>query len=389
MESLVKAPRCQQTSDKNQPDCTLPAGEKRTITKIGLSVFVRGNGYDLRPIKMNTTPSATIVFVFRERLSSTLPCLQHLLSTTLSPYKLICVDGGAPESISASLRQLASSHGFTLLRSEHYLSPNESRNLALKHVHTPYVVFIDNDVKVSPDWLDPLVQCAEETGAWLVAPLYMESFKGQQRVHMFGGTVRVRDEGGQPAYFEKHNLEHTILNGEAHLVRQETDLIEFHTLLMNMDAYRILGPLDEKLFSCSEHADLSLIVKAAGKQIYLEPSSVITYEIPDHLDMIDREYFALRWSEAWTEASLERLAEKYAIPLKDRGLRKAGRWVTRHRQGAMRPYPRIRRWLGTNGHRIFRRLIAQPLDSWRNIRQYAPPDYVINRKAEARVISQQ
>ena len=336
---------------------------------------------------MNSNPSATIVFVFRERLSPTLACLRHLLRTTPGPHKLICVDGGAPESISASLRELASRHRFTLIRSEDYLSPNESRNLALTHVQTRYVVFVDNDVKVSQDWLDPLVRCAEETGAWLVAPLYMESFKGELRVHMFGGTVRVRDEGGRPAYFEKHNLEHEFLNGEPQLVRQATDLIEFHTLLMNMDAYRSLGPLDEKLFSCAEHADLSLTVKNAGKQIYLEPSSVITYEIPDRLDVIDREYFALRWSEAWTVASLERLAEKYAIPLKDRGLRKVGRWVTRHRQGAMTPYSRVRRWLGSKGHRGFRRLIGQPLDKWQNVRQYSSSEYVSNRKAEARVIS--
>jgi hypothetical protein len=337
---------------------------------------------------MNDNPSATIVFVIRERLSPTLACLQHLLCTTSGPYKLICVDGGAPASISGPLRELAARHGFTLIRSENYLSPNESRNLALAQVQTRYVVFVDNDVKVSPDWLDPLVRCAEETGAWLVAPLYMESFKGQLRIHMFGGTVRVRDETGRPAYFEKHNFEHTLLNGEPRLVRQPTELIEFHTLLMNMDAYRSLGPLDEKLLSNAEHSDLSLTVKNAGKQIYLEPSSVITYQIPDRLDVVDRDYFALRWSEAWTEASLKRLAEKYAIPSKDWGLKKAGKWVTRHRQGAMSPYPRVRRWLGPQGYRGFRRLIGRPLDKWRNARQYSSSEYVSNRKVEARVISQ-
>jgi GT2 family glycosyltransferase len=337
---------------------------------------------------MNAEPSATIVFVYRERLSCTQECLEHLLHITAGPYKLICVDGGAPESISASLRLLASKHGFILIRSEKYLSPNESRNLALKHVQTPYVVFVDNDVKVSEGWLDPLVRCAEETEAWLVAPLYMESIGRELKVHMFGGTLRVRDEQGRPAFVEKHNLEHERLNGERQLVRQETDLIEFHALLMDMDAYRSLGPLDEKFFSCSEHADLCLTVKNAGKQIYLEPSSVIIHEIPDRLDDIDREYFALRWSDAWTQASLKRLAEKYAIPRQDRGIRQADRWVKRHRQGAMAPYPRIRRWLGTTGHRAFRKIIAQPLDKWQNMRQYSFSEYVVNRKAEARVISE-
>jgi GT2 family glycosyltransferase len=335
---------------------------------------------------MNGEPSATIAFVFRERLSCTLRCLQHLLCTTLGPYKLICVDGGAPEPISTSLRHLASRYGFTLIRSEDYLSPNESRNLALMHVQTRYVAFVDNDVTVSQDWLDPLVRCAEETGAWLVAPLFMESLRGELRVHMFGGSVRVRDDQGRPAYFEKHDLAHEFLNGERQLVRQATDFIEFHTLLMNMDAYRSLGPLDEKLFNCSEHSDLCLAVKNAGKQIYLEPSSVITYQIPDRLDAIDREYFALRWSETWTQASLERLAEKYAIPLEDGGLMELGSWIRRHRQGARTSHPLIRGLLGTKWYQKFRRHIGQPLEKWQNLREYTSSEYVTNRKLEARVI---
>jgi GT2 family glycosyltransferase len=336
---------------------------------------------------MPSTPSVTIVFVFRERLSPTVPCLLHLLENTPLPYELICVDGGAPESIAAALREITTKQGFTLIRSDEFLSPNESRNLALKHVRTPYVVFVDNDVEVSPGWLDHLSRCAEETGAWLVAPLYLESFKGKLRVHMFGGTVGVRDEHGQPAYFEQHHLEHQTMSGEARLQRRPTDLIEFHTLLMNMDAYRALGPLDEKLFSCAEHSDLCLAVKNAGKEIYLEPSSVIAYQIPDRLDEIDREYFALRWSEAWTAASLQRLSQKYAIPRNEEGLTKIGRWVTRHRHGALTPYPRVRRWLGRNGYRGFRKLIGQPLEKWQNSRQYSPARYVANRKAEARIIS--
>jgi GT2 family glycosyltransferase len=270
-----------------------------------------------------------------------------------------------------------------LIRSEDYLSPNQSRNLALQHVQTRYVVFVDNDVQVGQDWLDPLVRCAEQTGAWLVAPLYMESLKGELKVHMFGGSIKVRDEQGRPAYIEKHDLQKVTLDGKSRFVRQTTDLIEFHTLLMNMDAYRSLGPLDEKLLSVAEHSDLCLAVKNAGKQIYLEPSSVITYLIPDRLDVVDREYFALRWSESWTQASLDRLAEKYAIPLGERGLREYGIWARFYRQRAMVTYPRIRGWLGTKWHQRFRKHVGQPFEKWRNLRQYS----LSNRKIEAKVIS--
>jgi GT2 family glycosyltransferase len=336
---------------------------------------------------MDNKPLATVAFVFRERLSSTLSCLQHLLDNTPGPYELICIDAGSDTSVSAPLRQLASRYGFTLIRSEDYLTPNESRNLALQFVQTRYVVFVDNDVEVGENWLAPLVQCAEETGAWIVAPLYLQSLRGELRVHMFGGVIRVSDEQGRPAYFEKHQLQHDRLNNSSILVRKPTELVEFHTLLMNMEAYRILGPLDEKLFNCSEHADLCLAVKHAGKQIYLEPASVITYRIPDRLEPVDRDYFALRWSEAWTQATLERLAEKYAIPLEEQGLREMGTWVRLYRQRVTVAYPRIRSWLGPKFHRLFRRVIGQPLEAWQSLRRYPVSRYVTNRKIAARVLS--
>jgi GT2 family glycosyltransferase len=313
----------------------------------------------------------TIAFVFRERLSPTVSCLQHLLdTTTLGSYELICVDAGSPEAIAASLRQLAAKHGFTLIRNEDYLSPNQSRNLALRRVRTRYVVFVDNDVTVGKEWLNPLVRCAEETGAWLVGPLYLESRRGELKIHMFGGKIQVRDEEGRPAYIEKHDLQHALSDRKDLLARQPTELIEFHTLLMNMDAYRVLGPLDEKLLNIAEHSDLCLAVRNAGKQIYLEPSSVITYQIPDSLDVIDREYFALRWSENWTEASLERLGEKYLIPREERGLRDYGIWVRFYRQRALVTYPRLRGLFGPEWHEKFRKYVGQPLEKRRNLRRY-------------------
>jgi len=336
---------------------------------------------------MNDKPMATIAFVFRERLSSTIACLEYLINKTPGPYDLICVDAGSPPSIASRLRELASEHRFTLIRSEDYLTPNESRNLAIEQVHTPYVVFVDNDVQVGDNWLDPLVRCAEETGAWLVAPLYMQSLRGELKVHMFGGVIRVRDDEGRPAYLEKHQMQHSFLNQGNHLVRQPTELIEFHTVLVNMDAFRALGPLDEKLFNSSEHADLSLAVTNANKLIYLEPASVITYQIPDSLKAVDKAFFALRWSEAWTQATLDRLAEKYTIPRDEFGLRGVGAWVRLHRQRVLAGYPRIRNWFGAAAHQNFRRRFGQPLERRLNLHRYPPGKYVVGRKVRAEIIT--
>jgi GT2 family glycosyltransferase len=332
--------------------------------------------------------SVTIAFVFRERISQTIECLEYLIANTDYPYRLICVDSGSTQQISQELKRLSVKHSFTLVRSEEQLTPNESRNLALEMVKTPYVLFIDNDVLVGKNWLEPLVRCAEETGAWLVGPLYLESFRNKTRIHMVGGEVRNRDEVGNPIFYEKHHLQKTELEG-CELSRAKTELIEFHTVLMNMDAYRQIGPLDPNLLGSAEHADLSLQVAAAGKEIYIEPASVITYVIPDSLNPVDRDYFSLRWSVAWIEASGNHLSKKYGIPINDSGLENSKNFCNTHRQRVLVKYPKISGPIGKATSKLFRvfdRLIAKKTERILNLRQFPAEVYAQNRQIEVKVI---
>jgi GT2 family glycosyltransferase len=121
---------------------------------------------------MTRAPLATVAVVQRDRFSPTRAALERLYEVTEPPFRLIYVDGGSPQRVRAYLTDQARQRGFHLLRRDSYLSPNEARNLALRHVDTRYVVFLDNDVLVTPGWLEALVRCAEETGAWTVGPFY-------------------------------------------------------------------------------------------------------------------------------------------------------------------------------------------------------------------------
>jgi len=112
----------------------------------------------------------TSVVVPRERFSIAQHSLESIYKHT-RPFELIYVDGGSPRAVSRWLDQAATQYGFRLLRSKQYLMPNQARNIGLAEVKTKYVVFIDNDVIVWPGWLESLIECAEETGAWIVGPV--------------------------------------------------------------------------------------------------------------------------------------------------------------------------------------------------------------------------
>src|ERR1700704_2027363 len=102
-------------------------------------------------------PAVTIMVVPRERFSVSARALAALYERTQYPFSLVYVDGGAPRSIRRQLEVASRRHGFSLIRRDRYLTPNQARNLALRQVRTKYVVSLDNDVLVTPGWLDSLV----------------------------------------------------------------------------------------------------------------------------------------------------------------------------------------------------------------------------------------
>src|SRR5215471_9063187 len=93
-------------------------------------------------------PRTTVCVVPREKFSHAVASLRSILAATPPPTRLVYVDGGSPETVHAELASLAAAHDVTLLRTEHFLSPNEARNLAISHVQTDYALFVDNDVFV-------------------------------------------------------------------------------------------------------------------------------------------------------------------------------------------------------------------------------------------------
>ena len=105
----------------------------------------------------------TVVVAPREQFGWTRPALESIFAHTEVPYNIVYVDGGSPAPVRRYLALRARQRGFRLLRTEHHLSPMEARALALPHVDTEYVCFIDNDVLVTPGWLARLVRCADET----------------------------------------------------------------------------------------------------------------------------------------------------------------------------------------------------------------------------------
>ena len=261
-----------------------------------------------------STPVTSIVVVPREQFSVTERALDALLERTPEPFQLVYVDGNSPPAVRDLLRARAAEHGFELVRTERYLTPNEARNLGLERATGEHVVFVDNDLIVSDGWLPPLLACARETGAWIVGPLYLEGEPEERIIHMAGGTCEFTGVAPRRGLRTEHLLQHVHLDSlETPLGRTACDFVEFHCMLLTRGALDAVAPFDERLMNTREHIVACLDAAERGGGVWLEPASVVTYKAPPPLARADAPYFLLRWSERWTRTTLRYFIERYGL----------------------------------------------------------------------------
>lgn len=249
---------------------------------------------------------ATVVVVPRERFSRALPSLASLLAHTRRDVPIVYVDAGSPPHVRRAIAIAARRNDVTLLRSNRYLAPNAARALGLAAVRTPYVAFLDNDVLVTPGWLEALVRAAAETGATAVGPLTLEGLDPTTRVVHQAGAFLQREDG---VLHERHRLLGRPAAEAAGLVREPCDLLEYHGILVRTGA--VARALDPRILSTRDHMDLCLSLRDAGGALWFEPAARVVFTPPPPLAPSDLPYFLLRWSESWTERTLAHFERKW------------------------------------------------------------------------------
>ncbi|MDB9527129.1 glycosyltransferase [Oscillatoria sp. CS-180] len=260
-------------------------------------------------------PIVTLVVVPRERFSCAPASLESIYEHTKIPFNLVYVDGNSPPEIQRYIAAQADKKQFHLIRTDYYLYPNQARNIGAAEVQTSYLAFVDNDVIVTPGWLDSLVQCAEETGAAVVGPLMCQHEPLHSEIHFAGGESHIWvDKTGRRRLREKMYSQGKATDViQPKVQRTETELAEFHCVLVRRSILEQIGGLDEAMLNTKEHLDFCMMVRSLKETVYLEPDSLVTYVPGPPANWGDLHYYMLRWSDEWTLASLHRLRDKWNL----------------------------------------------------------------------------
>jgi GT2 family glycosyltransferase len=258
-------------------------------------------------------PASTVVVVPREAHSPWRATLDAIADATRPPYRLVVVDGGSPPHVRRELERLAVVRDFTLIRRDVVVSANEARNLALAHVDTEFVVFLDNDTIVSTGWLELLEQCARDTGATAVVPVVLWGGPGERRVHCARGHAAIVGSGPTRRYDEHNEDIGKPADDVESLAPAPTTFAELHCLLVRTATLRELGPLDEELVAAREHSELILGIAQLGGTVWFEPRVVVRYPWPKSLRASDYPFYMVRWSDEWGTRSFARFNATWSI----------------------------------------------------------------------------
>jgi len=254
----------------------------------------------------------------RERYGLTLASIQNVIANTAIPHRFIFAHGDLPAWLDQGVAKMERAGHIERRRFPGEPWPHHLRKALVGEVDTEYVAFIDNDITVSPGWMERLLECAEQTGAGAVGPVYLwGDGVNPPKVHMAGGYFReTKVEGGTVLEEEHRHLDQDPRGLQ--LTRGPCDTIEFHCIVMPTALAKDPEMFDDRIVCVHEHIDMALTLRKRGKPIYLEPAAQVTYlaYVAAHLEDIN--LLRHRWDFGAMESSIAAFGPKWNVVTDDR-----------------------------------------------------------------------
>lgn len=218
---------------------------------------------------MSAPPKTSILISALEQLELTKRCLQ-LIQETLgdnTTYEIILVDDGSSEQTREALRLLIQPPHKLLLNSR----PGgfaHNNNLAAREASADYLCFLNNDVFVQGDWLNPMLKVLEEyPDAGMVGNLQRRQYNNLYD-HM--GVVFAPE--GNPRHFGQHFNKHPFQEKV-----REWSAVTAACCVCRKERFLELGGFDEIFINGCEDVDLCLRMTQAGFKNYVSHESEVIH----------------------------------------------------------------------------------------------------------------
>ncbi len=218
--------------------------------------------------------SAEIIVCVHDALADVQRCLESVVQHTTAPYGLILVDDGSAAATRDYLAAFSAQHEAVLLRNEQALGYTFAANQGLRHTTADYVILLNSDTIVTPEWLDRLIACAASSAQiGLAGPLSnAATWQSIPEVQANGNwALNVLPEGLSAAEMGE------LVARYAAAVYPSMPFLNGFCLLIRRQVIEQIGYFDEDTFGpgYGEENDYCLRARQAGWQLALADDAYV------------------------------------------------------------------------------------------------------------------
>lgn len=242
------------------------------------------------------SPVSTIIVSPRDRYSGVDDCLRTLYRCTPEPIAVWVLDLGYPQKELRRIRKVLADKPHARIIPLGLTTPMEALRTVRMGIETPNVVLLDNDSRVTPGWLPPLLARIGGEVA-VVSPLTLETLGVDEgaalRNHLYTGELRLVTVDGRDYLIEQKHYRRTPV-GEIPTDCRETGSFELHCVMFDSAAFKAL---EFPAAVVREHLDIALQVRNRGQRLLVEPASRIVFDnLGTRMHLRDMRFFWYRWS---------------------------------------------------------------------------------------------
>jgi len=220
----------------------------------------------------DTNPRVSIIILNWNGLEDTIECLESLRNITYQNYEAIVVDNGSAGEDVAVLR-LKFWEYIHLIENDRNYGFCEGNNIGIRYAlknETDYVLLLNNDTIVAPDFLSQLLGVAESNpDIGLLGP----------KIYFYFEPNRIWFAGGRISFASIHSARGRwdIDRGQFDKI-DRVDFVSGSCMLVKACVLKSVGLLDPVYFFGLEDVDLSLRATRAGFSNVFVPSSRIWHK---------------------------------------------------------------------------------------------------------------
>jgi GT2 family glycosyltransferase len=248
-----------------------------------------------RGAQVADAPAVSVIALATHNVTLLERCLRsvrEVASHNIRNEVIVVANGTAP----AALGDISARQDIVLIESPVNLGFGGGCNLAARLARGERLVFLNDDVVVTPGWLEGLNRVMEE----------------DERTAVVGSKVLLRDGGLQEAgcVLWSDGSTSGVGRGDdpskpAYLERREVDYVSFCSAMVRRSAWEAAGGFDDRYFPAYyEDVDLCLTMQVGGWRVMYEPTSVVHHaegasasrEFRDFASRRNQRQFVAKWA---------------------------------------------------------------------------------------------